>query len=198
MFNDSINARRKGNYLQYNNSKELVCPDDVKSGNERYFLQQTKEKRKSRFKMADLWYEIAYRELFLFIFLVSLLPMKILYAISSFTYIFVYHLFSYRKAVVIQNFSRSFPNKKYSEIECFVKEFYRSFTDHFAEIIKTISISREKQSEKVKVINPEIISALISQDKNVFALIGHCGNWEMLNILPYILQTDTFGLSQPS
>jgi Kdo2-lipid IVA lauroyltransferase/acyltransferase len=197
MFNSFIHSMRKEKKTLQNRNEKIVYDDVGKSGKAEYSKKLIKEKKTDKYKMSGIWYELAYRTLYLFVFLISLLPMKILYAFSSFAYMLVYHLFSYRKTIVIQNLSRSFPDKNYSEIEYYVKEFYRSFTDHFMEIIKTISISKEKQSEKVNVINPEIISNLISQDKNVFAFIGHCGNWEMLNVFPYILHFDTYAVYRP-
>ena len=83
---------------------------------------------------------IAYKSAYGIIYSVSLIPMPLLYGFSSFMHFFAYHIFGYRKAVVIQNISRSFPEKKYGEVRDIVRKFYTCFTAYFAEIIKSVSI----------------------------------------------------------
>ena len=60
---------------------------------------------------------IAYKSVYTVTYLISLLPMGFLYAIwLSFTFFLVYHIMGYRKAVVLQNVARSFPEKRYGEV----------------------------------------------------------------------------------
>lgn len=123
--------------------------------------------------------------------------MSFLYAISSFAFFFVYYIIGYRKAVVIQNVSRSFPEKRYGEILCIVKKFYSCFTAYFAEIIKSISTPAEILDKKITFKNMELIEKHISAGRNVIVSLGHCGNWEMLNFMPYKLQYDMFAVYKP-
>src|SRR3546814_19036024 len=68
----------------------------------------------------------AYRVVYTVVYAVSLLPMASLYAIGSLAFFLSYHVIGYRKAVVIQNIARSFPDKRYGEIHAITKKFYRS------------------------------------------------------------------------
>jgi KDO2-lipid IV(A) lauroyltransferase len=123
--------------------------------------------------------------------------MSFLYGLSKITYLFLFHLFAYRKPVVIQNISRSFPEKQYWEVDATVKDFYHSFCDNLAEIVKSASIPALRQKEKVRLIGFELVTNQIKQGKHVIASMGHCGNWEILNILPSLFDTDMYAVYKP-
>jgi KDO2-lipid IV(A) lauroyltransferase len=112
-------------------------------------------------------------------------------------YLFLFRLFAYRKTVVVQNISRSFPEKKYREIDATVKAFYRSFCDNMVEIVKTASIPALRQKEKVELIGFELVTNQIKEGKHVIAGMGHCGNWEILNVLPALFDTDMYAVYKP-
>lgn len=135
--------------------------------------------------------------LYLIVYLFSRLPMPLLYGFSHVIYLLVFHLFSYRKMVVIQNISRSFPDKKYDEIKWIVTGFYRSFCDNIAEILKSVSASPKQQKEKIELVNCELIKNQIKQGKHVIASMGHCGNWEILNILPLMFNIQAYAVYKP-
>lgn len=147
--------------------------------------------------MKQLFSNVAYKCAYGIIYIVSLTPMAVLYMMSSFLYLLAYHIFGYRKMVVIQNISRSFPEKKYEEISCIVKKFYACFTVYFAEIIKSISISARKLDRKITFENLELIDRYILEKKNVIACLGHCGNWELLNYMPHKLPCDIYAVYKP-
>ena len=130
-------------------------------------------------------------------YIVSLLPMTFLYSMASFAFFLAYHVVGYRKAVVIQNISRSFPDMKYGEIRCNVKKFYVCFTAYFAEILKNISISAKVLDKKIIFENLELIDKHVNDGRNVIACLGHCGNWEMLNFMPYKLRHDMYAVYKP-
>lgn len=140
---------------------------------------------------------ILYRGIYVIAYIVSLLPMTFLYVMASLAFLLVYHIIEYRKAVVIQNISRSFPDMKYGEIRCVVKKFYACFTAYFAEIIKSISVPEEVLDKKITVENLELIDRHMNAGRNVIACLGHCGNWEMLNFMPYKLCHDMYAVYKP-
>ena len=147
--------------------------------------------------MKQILQTIAYRSLYGILYIVSLLPMTLLYAMASFAFFLSYHVIGYRKAVVIQNISRSFPDMKYGEIRCVVKKFYACFTDYFAEILKSISAPAKVLDKKITFENLELIDRHINTGRNVIACLGHCGNWEMLNFTPYKLRHDMYAVYKP-
>lgn len=141
--------------------------------------------------------EVAFGSLYVPVYLLSLLPMSVLYGFSRLIYFFLFYLFAYRKLVVIQNISRSFPEKKYKAVDATVRAFYRSFCDILVEILKSVSISELRQKTKVKLIGFELITNQIQQGKHVIASMGHCGNWEILNILPSLSDTKIYAVYKP-
>jgi KDO2-lipid IV(A) lauroyltransferase len=140
---------------------------------------------------------IAYRSVYGVAYVVSLTPMAFLYAMASLAFFLAYHIIGYRKAVVIQNISSSFTNMKYGKIRCNVKKFYVCFTAYFAEILKSISIPAEVLDKKIIFENLELIDKHINNGRNVIACLGHCGNWEMLNFMPYKLRHDMYAVYKP-
>jgi KDO2-lipid IV(A) lauroyltransferase len=140
---------------------------------------------------------ILYKGIFIIAYIVSLLPMTFLYAMASFVFFLAYHIIGYRKAVVIQNISRSFPDMKYGEIHCNVKKFYACFTAYFAEMLKSISAPAEVLDKKIFFENLEVIDKHVNNGRNVIACLGHCGNWEVLNFMPYKLRHDMYAVYKP-
>lgn len=147
--------------------------------------------------MKNIFQTILYKGIYVIAYIVSLLSMTFLYAMASFVFFLAYHVIGYRKAVVIQNISRSFPDMKYGEIRCIVKKFYACFTGYFAEIIKSISAPAEVLEKKITFENLELIDSHMNAGRNVIACLGHCGNWEMLNFMPYKLRHDIYAVYKP-
>src|SRR3954469_2431679 len=80
-----------------------------------------------------------YYIIFGFLYLLSLLPLPVLYLFSDFVYFLIYHVFGYRKKVVMHNLTIAFPDKTEKEKIGIAKKFYRNFTDNFIETIKFLS-----------------------------------------------------------
>jgi len=139
----------------------------------------------------------SYRSLYAIIYAVSLLPIKFLYAMSSFTFFITYYIIGYRKEVVIQNIARSFPEKRYGKIQAVSKKFYSCFTAYFAEIIKAVSAPAEILDKKITFENLELIDSYINTGRNVVVSAGHCGNWEMLNYMPCKIKNEMYAVYKP-
>src|SRR5690606_5117775 len=140
---------------------------------------------------------VAYRGVFAIAYVISLLPMSFLYSIASFTFFVAYHIVGYRKAVVFQNVARSFPEKRYGEIHAIVRKFYACFVSYFAEIIKSVSAPAEVLDKKIIFENLELIDQYINSGRDVIACLGHCGNWEMLNFMPYKIPHEIYAVYKP-
>lgn len=141
------------------------------------------------------------RLLFVFLcillFLAGLLPLAVLYGISYLAYLVLYYVIHYRKKVVVQNLARSFPGEGEAEREVVARDFYRSFTNHFAEMIKLVTISTRALQKRVVFEGGEEIGRWVGQGRNVIAYMGHCGNWEMLNVLPSLVSFDMYAVYKP-
>lgn len=140
---------------------------------------------------------VTYRGVFAIAYVISLLPMSFLYSIASFTFFVAYHIVGYRKAVVFQNVARSFPEKRYGEVHAIVRKFYACFVSYFAEIIKNVSVPAEVLDKKIIFENLELINQYINSGRDVIACLGHCGNWEMLNFMPYKIPHEIYAVYKP-
>lgn len=135
--------------------------------------------------------------LYLGVYLVSLIPMQILYMVSSFSSFLLFYVIPYRKNTVRLNMTRSFPEKSATEIDQVTRDFYRCFTDNVVEILKSFSISSKQQMAKVTVIGMERIEEQLQQNKHVIICMGHCGNWEILNILSHRIAIHMYAVYKP-
>jgi len=140
---------------------------------------------------------VAYRGAYAAAYAISLLPMGLLYTMASFTFFLAYRIIGYRKAVVLQNVARSFPEKRYGEVQAIVRKFYACFASYFAEMIKSVSAQAEVLDQKITFENLELIDQYINSGRNVIASLGHCGNWEMLNFMPYKIQHEIYAVYKP-
>lgn len=114
------------------------------------------------------------------IYFISIWPFWLLHAFSTFIFIFVYHVFGYRKKVVLENLKNSFPEKSDEEIKKIAKEFYVHFCDVLLETIKLLTISKEnfKKHFSFDESAQKIFDAYESKGQSMIGVMGHCGNWE--------------------
>lgn len=117
-----------------------------------------------------------------FLWLVSLLPFRILYFFSDCIYGLVFYVFKYRRAVVMNNLSIAFPEKSEAERKKIAKQFYHNLIDTFIESLKFITLSK-KQIQKRSTGEFELINKLIEEGKNVHIMAGHQFNWEYANLI---------------
>ena len=117
------------------------------------------------------------------IWLLSLLPMRILHFISDIAYYILYYIVGYRKKVVYNNLNLVFPDKSKIEIEQIAKKSFRHFTDIFVEMIKSFSISQKKLEKRWVVKNIEVLKKLEEQNKSAILYGAHYANWEWIFIL---------------
>ncbi len=115
------------------------------------------------------------------LFVLSLLPWRILYILSDFIYVLGYYIIRYRKKTVIENIKYAFPTKTSAEQKAIAKIFYKNFIDVFFEIIKLISIPKTELQRRA-VMNTSLLEELHASGKSVQILTAHFFNWEFLNL----------------
>jgi len=112
------------------------------------------------------------------IFLIGILPFRILYLFSDVARFFLQHVFGYRKKVIRENLQRCFPEKGKKEIDFLISKTYKNLTDILVEGFKAFTMSHRQLTERHKIINPEILDAYKNSNKNIIATPCHYGNWE--------------------
>ncbi len=121
------------------------------------------------------------------LYLISKLPLKVLYIFSDVMFFLNYYLVGYRKKVITQNLRKSFPDKSEEEIAVIRKKFYENFSDYLVETIKSFSISETESRVRMQHINQEVFHEAKAEDKNIIMLAGHVFNWEWINALARII-----------
>lgn len=124
----------------------------------------------------------------------SLLPFSILYLLSDFSYLFVYHTFRYRRRVVRQNLAIALPHlsdEKRKEIE---RKFYHHFCDIFIEMVKTISISKEEMEKRFLIENVDLIEKTEKEGKSIILMCSHYASYEWLVVINGYTTFRVFGV----
>jgi len=116
------------------------------------------------------------------LYLLSLLPMRVLYILSDGIYFLIYPVFGYRRKVVLQNLRIAFPQKSEEEIRRIAKKFYKLFIDSFIETIKLLSCGSKFLEKRFHVNWSEAIE-LYEQGFSCQMHLGHNFNWEWGNVL---------------
>jgi KDO2-lipid IV(A) lauroyltransferase len=131
------------------------------------------------------------------IWTITLLPMRILYVLSDFMFLFIYYFPSYRRKVVFTNLKNSFPEKSEKELRSIEKKFYSHFTDMFIETFKPIHMGNAQIMRRYTITNSDILNKLYAEGRDVIAVLGHFNNWEWLICLPFFTKTQIVPLYKP-
>ncbi|PQJ78770.1 lysophospholipid acyltransferase family protein [Polaribacter porphyrae] len=127
------------------------------------------------------------------IWLISRLPMFLLYLISDFLFFLVYYIFGYRKEVIMGNISVAFPEKTDKERKLIAKKFYKHFTDMIAESLKSFAITEKQILKRYTYKNPELVNKYVKEGKSVALVSAHLANWEWSFSLPLVIDGNVFG-----
>lgn len=123
---------------------------------------------------------LVYILLYPILWIISILPFRILYLFSDFVCFWIYNVFGYRKTTVRKNLALTLPHlntKERLEIE---RKFYSHLCDMFLEMIKTMTISDKEINRRFIVTNIELIKEYESKGKSVVIMCAHYASWEWL------------------
>jgi KDO2-lipid IV(A) lauroyltransferase len=116
------------------------------------------------------------------LYLLSLVPMWLLYGLSDGVALFLYGVIRYRRSVVLGNLRTAFPEKTDTERLRIARRFYRNFTDSFIETVKLLSASRSFLQKRFVIDNPEVFDYFYAQGRKVQLHMGHLFGWEVANL----------------
>jgi Kdo2-lipid IVA lauroyltransferase/acyltransferase len=121
---------------------------------------------------------LLYYILYSFVWLLTWLPLRVLYLFSDIFYPIVYYVVGYRKSVVRTNLSKSFPSKTKTELRRIERRFYRFFCDLFIETMYEMHIGENEIRKRMTYENIEGILEQYEKNKSVMVMTAHYGNWE--------------------
>lgn len=137
---------------------------------------------------------LAFVLIYPFLWLVSILPFRLLYVVSDGLYVFLYHIVGYRRKTVMNNLELVFPEKSNAERKRIAKRFYHHLCDMILEAIKSINISVDDMKARFKFTNIEIIKDYENRKQSIALMCAHYGSWEWIFILQAYTSHLTFAI----
>jgi len=128
---------------------------------------------------------------------ITLLPLPVLYIFSDLLFLVLYYFPSYRREVVATNLKNSFPEKTTEELNTIEKKFYRHLADLIIETLKMTHMSKAEQIKRFSYTNLEVIDRLREEKRDIIAVLGHYNNWEWPTLLPDYLKLKTIIIFKP-
>ncbi len=113
-----------------------------------------------------------------FIFVMGIMPFKVMYLFSDLFAFFLYRVAGYRKKVVFDNLKNAFPEKSQKEIKKIAKMTYENLADITLEGFKTFGLSKDDIAKRYKIKNRELVLSYFKNGKSVMMLGAHFNNWE--------------------
>jgi len=110
--------------------------------------------------------------------MMSVVPFFVIYVLSDIVAFLLCHVVRYRRKVLYDNLSRSFPEMDQRTLRKVARRAYVNVSDLLLEGLKGLSMSRRSLHERYKVLNNEVVNNLIAEGKSVILAGSHYNNWE--------------------
>lgn len=121
---------------------------------------------------------LLYILLYPILFLISILPFRLLYVFSDCVYVLVYRIIGYRKKTVRENLALALPHLSEKERLVIEKKSYKHLCDMFLEMIKTMTISVKEIEKRFKFKNIDYYLELEKEGKSIALMCGHYASYE--------------------
>ena len=121
---------------------------------------------------------IAFILIYPILFLISILPFRLLYIFSDFVYVLIYYIIGYRKNVVRANIAMALPHLSEKERLIIEKKSYKHLCDMFLEMIKTMTISIKEIERRFVINNLDEFLEIEKKNKSVALMCAHYASYE--------------------
>ncbi len=138
------------------------------------------------------WQKVEFYFLYGLLYILSLIPFRLLYILSDVLFVIAYHIIRYRRRMVRRNLQESFPDKSGKEIIRIERQFYHWLCDYINETIKLASMSHKEMKKRVHFHNTELIASLLDKGHSVALYLGHYCNWEWVTSIGFYVHGDCF------
>ena len=118
-----------------------------------------------------------------FLYLLSWLPLCILYRLSDGCYLLVYYIVGYRKKLVRKHLAQCFPEKDEQEQRRIERGFYHWFCDYVVETIKLLTMSKKEIMRRMTFKNISLLDEATAKGLSCGVYLGHYCNWEWVTSL---------------
>jgi len=121
---------------------------------------------------------VLYYLIYSLVWIITWLPLGVLYFFSDLCYPIVYYVVCYRKKVVRTNLTNSFPQKTKKELLAIERKFYRFFCELFVETLYEMHIGEKEMRRRMTYGNVAAILEQYANSKSVMIMTAHYANWE--------------------
>ena len=128
---------------------------------------------------------LLYLVLYPILWIISILPFRLLYFFSDFVYVLVYYILGYRKKTVRANLAKALPHLNDKERFVIEKKFYHHMCDMFLEMIKTMTISQKEMEKRFQFTNLDVYLDLEKKGKSIAIMIAHYATYEWVISMNY-------------
>nr|WP_315159273.1 lysophospholipid acyltransferase family protein [uncultured Flavobacterium sp.] len=128
------------------------------------------------------------------IWVISVLPFRLLYLFSDFVYTILYLIIGYRKKTVRANIALALPHLSNKERLIIEKKFYHHLCDMFLEMVKTMNISKEEICKRYVFKNFEVYADLEKKEKSIAIMCAHYASYEWVISMNYYTEFQSFGI----
>ncbi|TLV01276.1 lysophospholipid acyltransferase family protein [Dyadobacter luticola] len=117
--------------------------------------------------------------------------------LSFLIYFVLRYIVRYRKALIRQNLSKSFPDKSAREIDKLMKVYYRHMSDLLIEPFLFYLAPKSLRRRLASYTNLELLDGFLRDNKQVIVFASHYGNWEYLVNLPEVTDYPVYTAYSP-
>ncbi len=110
----------------------------------------------------------------------SRLPLRALYAFSSFLYLLAFYVVRHRHQVIRGQLEKVFPDASDAERERIHKRFLKNFCDVVVEVLKSVSMTEAEMRAHVNIVNLSEARRHLDAGQSVMLVTSHLCNWEWL------------------
>lgn len=121
---------------------------------------------------------LGYYAFLLLINVFRLIPFGLIYLFSDFLALVFYYIVPYRKKMILENLSRTFPDKNEREIKKICREFYRNLSDILLEAIKGFTLTEKQIARRYQFDEDDRLNQYYKSGQSVVATTAHLANWE--------------------
>ena len=137
---------------------------------------------------------LAYILIYPFLYIISILPFRVLYVFSDFIFLIVYYVIGYRKKTVKYNLRLVFPDKSDKEIKIIAKKFFHHLCDMILESIKSLTISEAEIIKRFQFKHIEEIHKLEKANRSIVLMCAHYANFEWIFIAQRFVNHKGYGV----
>jgi len=112
------------------------------------------------------------------LWLISILPFRLLYLLSDGVYVLIYYILGYRKKTVRENLALALPHLSKEERLEIEKKSFRHLCDMFLEMVKTMNISSKEMDKRFQYANLDVYLDLEKKGKSIALMCAHYASYE--------------------